>query len=149
MNSIPFEMHNSYCPALTGYKILLRSLQGHSSFQCLHRIACLLMGKPHLCFSTSSRTFSLVTLKFHCLGSLFFQLEFFLSDNCFTFFTVIHSALQHAVSMLQCCFWFLCMFFYFVISASYLQHIGVGIVDTVVHFPSTGSPMIQSIFENN
>jgi len=30
-----------------------------------------------------------------------------------------------------------------------MQRIGVDIVDTVVHFPSTGSPMIQSIFESS
>jgi hypothetical protein len=99
LNSIPFEMHNSYCPALLGYKILLHSLQGCSSFQCHHHIACLLMRKPHLCFNTSSRTFSLVTLKFHCLGTWYFQLEFFLFDNYFIFLSVIHSVLQHAISV--------------------------------------------------
>jgi hypothetical protein len=133
-------MHNSYCPALLGYKILLRSLQGCSSFQCHHYIACLLMRKPHLCFNPSSRTFSLVTLKFHCLGTLLFQLEFFLFDNYFIFWSVINSVLQHAISV---------HVFYLVKSAWYLQHIGVGIVDTAVHFPSTGWPMIQSSFENN
>jgi len=81
-----------------------------------------------------------VTLKFHCLGTLFFQLEFFLFDNYFILLGVIHSALQHAVSV---------HVFYLVKSASYLQHIGVGIVDTAVHFHSTGPPMIQSSFENN
>jgi hypothetical protein len=34
-------------------------------------------------------------------------------------------------------------------SASYMQHIGVGILDAVVHVPSTGLPMIQDSFENN
>lgn len=111
INSVPFEMHNSYCPSLLGYEIILRNLQGCSSFQCRHCIACLLMRKPHLCFSTSSSTFSLVTLKFHCLGTLFFQLEFFLFDNCF------NSSMSY---ILHCNIRFLCMFFYLVKSASYL-----------------------------
>lgn len=145
MKSLPFEKHNSYCPALTRYEILLQGVAASSAIIC---IACLLMGKPHLCFSTSSRTFSLVTLKFHCLGTLFYKLEFSLFDNCFILFSIIHPAPQHAVSVLQCCCWFLCMFFCLVKSTSYLQHIGVGIVDTVAHFSSTGSPMAQSIFEN-
>jgi hypothetical protein len=115
MNNVPFEMYNSYCPALTGYKILLCSLQGCGSIQYRHWITCLLMGMPHLCFSTSSSTFSLVTLKFHCLRKLFFQREFCLSDNFLIFFNIIHSELQHAVSVLKCRCWFLCTFFYLVI----------------------------------
>jgi hypothetical protein len=115
-------------------------------------ITCLLMTKRHSCSSsTSSRTFSLVTLTFHCLGSLFFQLEFCLLDNCFIFFSVIHSVLEHAMSVPQCSCWFLfaCFFFYLVKLGLCLQHIGVGILDDTVHFPSTGSPMIKSSFENN
>jgi hypothetical protein len=30
-----------------------------------------------------------------------------------------------------------------------MQHIGVGILDDAVHFPSAGLAMIQSSFENN
>lgn len=64
--------------------------------------------KAKFMFSASSRTFSLMTLKFHCLGSLLFQLEFFFFGNCFIFFSIIHSGLQPAVSLLQCSCWFLC-----------------------------------------
>jgi len=138
LNAQPLQDRKSCC-------VVFRDIAVSNAVICIARF---LMGKPHLCSSTSSRTFSLVTLKFHCLETLFFLLEFCLFNNCYIFFSVIHSALQHAVSVLQCCCWFLCTLFYLVKSASYLRHIGVGIVDTVAHFPSTGSPMVQHTESN-